>query len=65
MRLLYPTNKLSNAELLASMTEVTLSKEHVKEMVVIPKGAPQYNAYEKDIAVVNLFFGGSTVLGEL
>ena len=24
-----------------------------------------YNAYEKDIAVVNIFFGGSTVFGEL
>ena len=23
-----------------------------------------YNAYEKDIAVVNIFFGGSTVFGE-
>ena len=27
------------------------------------KGSPQYNAYEKDIAVVNLFFGESTVFG--
>ena len=28
------------------------------------KGAQQYNAYEKDIAVVNLFFGDSTVFGK-
>ena len=25
---------------------------------------PDYNAYEKDIAVVNIFFGESTVFGE-
>ena len=29
------------------------------------KGNPYYNAYEKDIAVVNLYFGDSTVFGEL
>ena len=25
---------------------------------------PYYNAYEKDIAVVNIFFGGSTAFGK-
>ena len=29
------------------------------------KGNPEYNAYEKDIAVVNLYFGDSTVFGDL
>ena len=28
------------------------------------QGDTYYNAYEKDIAVVNIFFGGSTVFGE-
>ena len=28
------------------------------------KGGAYYNAYEKDIAVVNIFFGSSTVFGE-
>ena len=28
------------------------------------QGEAYYNAYEKDIAVVNIFFGGSTVFGE-
>ena len=28
------------------------------------QGGAYYNAYEKDIAVVNIFFGGSTVFGE-
>ena len=27
------------------------------------KGNSEYNAYEKDIAVVNLYFGDSTVFG--
>ena len=28
------------------------------------KGDQMYNAYEKDIAVVNLYFGDSTAFGE-
>ena len=28
------------------------------------QGEAYYNAYKKDIAVVNIFFGGSTVFGE-
>ena len=28
------------------------------------QGETHYNAYEKDIAVVNIFFGASTVFGE-
>ena len=28
------------------------------------KGDPMYNAYDRDIAVVNIFFGESTVFGE-
>ena len=28
------------------------------------QGDTYYNAYEEDIAVVNIFFGGSTVFGE-
>ena len=28
------------------------------------QGDAYYNAYKKDIAVVNIFFGGSTVFGE-
>ena len=27
------------------------------------KGNPKYNAYEEDIAVLNLYFGDSTVFG--
>ena len=32
---------------------------------ILQKGNPEYNAYEKDIAVVNLYFGDSTVFGDL
>ena len=28
------------------------------------QGDPHYNAYERDIAVVNIFFGESTVFGD-
>ena len=31
--------------------------------MIINKGDAYYNAYEKDIAMVNIFFGGSTVFG--
>ena len=30
---------------------------------IMLKGTPTYSAYEKDIAVVNLYFGDSTVFG--
>ena len=33
-------------------------------MFSIQKGSAFYNAYEKDIAVVNIFFGGSTAFGK-
>ena len=28
------------------------------------QGSPSYNAFEKDIALVNIYFGDSTVFGE-
>ena len=31
--------------------------------VWILQGIPEYNAFERDIAVLNVFFGDSTVLG--
>ena len=34
-------------------------------MFSIQKGSAFYNAYEKDIAVVNIFFGGSTAFGKV
>ena len=32
--------------------------------ILLYKGDQMYNAYEKDIAVVNLYFGDSTAFGE-
>ena len=34
-------------------------------MTFLSQGDKLYNAYEKDIAIVNIFFGESTVFGEL
>ena len=55
---------MQESELLLSLTKVALLKQtnHSNETMSL-KGSPQYNAYEKDIAVVNLFFGESTVFG--
>ena len=38
---------------------------HLKyeNQTMLLKGSPEYNAYEKDIAVLNLYFGHSTVFG--
>ena len=33
-------------------------------MFEIQEGSAFYNAYEKDIAVVNIFFGGPTAFGK-
>ena len=34
-----------------------------ENQTLLLKESPEYNAYEKDIAVVNLYFGDSTVFG--
>ena len=49
-------------ELLASLTEVFIPNASFHHD--LKQGGAYYNAYEKDIAVVNIFFGGSTVFGE-
>ena len=61
---MYPTTKMQKSELLSSLTKVALLIKTNHSSGTKPfKGSPQYNAYEKDIAVVNLFFGESTVFG--
>ena len=79
MRLKYPQSMVDN-ELLSSLTEVNFVKfPNIQCLAYIltninfiynnksthQKGNPEYNAYEKDIAVVNLYFGDSTVFGDL
>ena len=58
----YP-NSMEERELISSLTKV--SQEYWSEnLIIILKGDQLYNAYEKDIVIVNIFFGESTVFGE-
>ena len=69
MRLKYP-NSLEHGELITSLTKVIFDK-HDNEasliffLIFAFQGFDFYNAYEKDIAVVNIFFGGSTAFGKI
>ena len=64
MRLKYP-NKMAEKELITSLTEVSLKWFIQGEAdFSLSQGDKVYNAYEKDIAIVNIFFGESTVFGE-
>ena len=64
---MYPTNKTKENELLSSLTQVMfpviINRLKYDNESLLLKGSPEYNAYEKDIAVVNLYFGDSTVFG--
>ena len=69
MRLKYP-NSLEHGELITSLTKVIFDKNDGKaSLIFCPpftfQGFDSYNAYEKDIAVVNIFFGGSTAFGKI
>ena len=69
MRLKYP-NSLEHGELITSLTKVIFDKNDNKaSLIFCPpftfQGFDSYNAYEKDIAIVNIFFGDSTVFGKL
>ena len=69
MRLKYP-NSLEHEELITSLTKVIFDKNDGKaSLIFCPpftfQGFDSYNAYEKDIAVVNIFFGGSTAFGKI
>jgi hypothetical protein len=58
----YPTLRMEEDEILKHLTEVTIHL-HTNPMPSL-QGDPMYNAYERDLAVVNIFFGHSTVFGE-
>ena len=65
MRLKYPGEGKSNkeGELLTILTEVVFLFELVPSFNSATQESQKYNAFEKDIAVVNIFFGSSTVFG--
>ena len=58
----YPTLRMRREELLTSLTKVTFCLHNNR---IFDKDDPTYSAYERDIAVVNIFFGDSTVFSEL
>ena len=77
MRPRYP-KYMADKELLSSLAEVddlvilnylylhlktNLGPINTAKNQFLQKGNPEYNVYEKDIAVVNLYFGDSTVFG--
>ena len=60
----YP-NDIAQKELMASLTEVlTLYIHSSRYNTTLIQGEQYYNAFEKDIAVVNIYFGDSTVFGK-
>ena len=60
----YQSN-LAGQELISSLTKVSEDFSQLLIPISLIQGEPTYIAYEKDIAVVNIYFGESTVFGEL
>ena len=58
----YP-NSMGERELISSLTKV-LSQYIRDQKELYHQDQVYYNAYKKDIAIVNIFFGESTVYGE-
>jgi hypothetical protein len=63
----YPTLRMEEDELLKHLTKVTIQSQanpmpSLQDPITLQD--PMYNAYERDLAVVNIFFGDSTVFGE-
>ena len=54
---------MGERELISSLTKV-LSQYIRDQKELYHQDQAYYNAYEKDIAIVNIFFGESTVYGE-
>ena len=75
MRKVYPSDKIKDAELLVALKKVERYSSHsfslrnfwnYSEKICLRffQADPVYNALEKDIAVVNFYFGSSTVYGD-
>ena len=61
MRLKYP-NGMASKELISSLTEVWMDQRQFFGIFYF-QGEYYYNAFEKDNAVVNIYFGKPTVFG--
>ena len=65
LRLKYP-DSMGERELISSLTQVIEANQpNLGSNQLFYQDHVSYNAYEKDIAIVNIFFGDSTGFGEL
>ena len=56
---------MGERELISSLTKVILPLNQASYLFILCyQDQVHYNAYEKDIAIVNIFFGESTVFGK-
>ena len=65
LRMSYPSEELQERELMRNLAEVLVF--FIQILTLIFKYCQEnsvYNAFEKDIAVINIFFGESTALGD-
>ena len=64
LRLKYP-HSMADRELISSLAKVYADSPNMRSYLQsLYQDQVSYNAYEKDIAIVNIFFGDSTVFGE-
>ena len=57
---------MGERELISSLAKVILDLKQTSDLISLCyQDQVHYNAYEKDIAIVNIFFGESTVFGQL
>ena len=59
----YP-NDMAQKELMTSLIQVWLDIHEAEFHTILIQGERYYNAFKKDIAVVNIYFGDSTVFGK-
>ena len=60
----YPFKSMASKEILAVLTKVCCDLICFRILCSFFQDDPKYNAYKRDIAVVNLFFGDSAVFGK-
>ena len=60
----YPSRSMASEEILSILTTVCPHPLSEELSCSFLQGDPKYNAYKRDIAVVNLFFGDSAVFGK-
>ena len=63
MRKEYPHSSMASDEILSVLTEVAINLQELLFTDFSLQDDPRYNAYERDIAVVNFFFPDLTAFG--